>query len=125
MTGTPVPVESGPLAGQTPLAGDGPGAAHVLAIPTYSRSEEFSLLLLGRNETPFTAQEVHHFIRNVLGRLVGTGVAENIRILYGGSVKPDNAKQLIKDLTLDYNKMRQANITKELLEITTAQMALG
>jgi F-type H+-transporting ATPase subunit gamma len=37
----------------------------------------------------------------------------------------DNAKQLIKDLTLDYNKMRQANITKELLEITTAQMALG
>lgn len=37
----------------------------------------------------------------------------------------DNAQQLIKDLTLDYNKLRQANITKELLEITTAQMALG
>jgi len=33
----------------------------------------------------------------------------------------DNAKQLIKDLTLEYNKLRQANITKELLEITTAQ----
>ena len=37
----------------------------------------------------------------------------------------DNAKQLIKELTLEYNKLRQANITKELLEITTAQMALG
>ena len=37
----------------------------------------------------------------------------------------DNAGQLIKDLTLEYNKLRQANITKELLEITTAQMALG
>jgi F-type H+-transporting ATPase subunit gamma len=37
----------------------------------------------------------------------------------------DNARQLIKDLTLEYNKMRQANITKELLEITTAQMAMG
>jgi F-type H+-transporting ATPase subunit gamma len=37
----------------------------------------------------------------------------------------DNAKQLIKDLTLDYNKLRQSNITRELLEITTAQMALG
>lgn len=37
----------------------------------------------------------------------------------------DNAKQLVKDLTLEYNKLRQANITKELLEITTAQMALG
>jgi F-type H+-transporting ATPase subunit gamma len=37
----------------------------------------------------------------------------------------DNAEGLIKDLTLEYNKLRQANITKELLEITTAQMALG
>lgn len=37
----------------------------------------------------------------------------------------DNAKQLIKDLTLEYNKIRQASITKELLEISTAQMALG
>jgi F-type H+-transporting ATPase subunit gamma len=37
----------------------------------------------------------------------------------------DNARQIIKDLTLEYNKLRQANITKELLEITTAQMAVG
>ena len=37
----------------------------------------------------------------------------------------DNANDLIKDLTLQYNKMRQAAITSELLEITTAQMALG
>jgi F-type H+-transporting ATPase subunit gamma len=37
----------------------------------------------------------------------------------------DNAKQLIKDLTLEYNKMRQASITKELLEISSAAMALG
>lgn len=37
----------------------------------------------------------------------------------------DNANQFIKDLTLEYNKMRQAAITTELLEIATAQMALG
>ena len=37
----------------------------------------------------------------------------------------DNAKQLIKDLTLEYNKLRQANITKELIEITSAAMAMG
>jgi F-type H+-transporting ATPase subunit gamma len=37
----------------------------------------------------------------------------------------DNAHQFIKDLTLEYNKMRQAGITTELLEIATAQMALG
>ena len=37
----------------------------------------------------------------------------------------DNAKQLIKDLTLEYNKLRQSNITRELLEITSAAMAMG
>ena len=37
----------------------------------------------------------------------------------------DNAQEFIKDLTLEYNKMRQASITTELLEIATAQMALG
>jgi len=37
----------------------------------------------------------------------------------------DNAHEFIKDLPLEYNKMRQASITTELLEIATAQMALG
>jgi F-type H+-transporting ATPase subunit gamma len=37
----------------------------------------------------------------------------------------DNAKQIIKDLTLEYNKMRQTSITNELLEISSAQMAVA
>lgn len=37
----------------------------------------------------------------------------------------ENAKEIIKDLTLQYNKLRQAGITSELLEISTAQMALS
>ncbi len=37
----------------------------------------------------------------------------------------DNANSLIKDLTLEYNKIRQAAITTEILEISTAQMAMG
>src|SRR5258707_6686731 len=37
----------------------------------------------------------------------------------------DNAKQLVKDLTLEYNKVRQAGITTELLEIVSAQLAVG
>ena len=44
---------------------------------------------------------------------------------YTGYPMVKEAKQLIKDLTLEYNKIRQAGITTELLEITTAQMALG
>lgn len=37
----------------------------------------------------------------------------------------DNANQIVKELTLQYNKIRQASITNELLDITTAQMALS
>ncbi|MDZ4815758.1 MAG: ATP synthase F1 subunit gamma [Verrucomicrobiota bacterium] len=37
----------------------------------------------------------------------------------------DNAKQLIKDLTLEYNKVRQASITTEILEIASAQAAMS
>jgi F-type H+-transporting ATPase subunit gamma len=37
----------------------------------------------------------------------------------------DNAKQIIKDLTLEYNKLRQASITTEILEIASAQMVLS
>jgi F-type H+-transporting ATPase subunit gamma len=36
----------------------------------------------------------------------------------------DNAKDLIKDLTLEFNKVRQASITQEILEIATAAMAV-
>lgn len=41
----------------TPLASDGVAPMHVLAIPTFSRAEEFSLLLIGRSEAPFSPQE--------------------------------------------------------------------
>jgi predicted signal transduction protein with EAL and GGDEF domain len=41
----------------TPLASDGVAPMHVLAIPTFSRAEEFSLLLIGRSESPFSPQE--------------------------------------------------------------------
>jgi F-type H+-transporting ATPase subunit gamma len=37
----------------------------------------------------------------------------------------DNAQQLIRDLTLEYNKLRQSNITKELLEISSAALAMA
>ena len=37
----------------------------------------------------------------------------------------DNSEQLIKDLTLEYNKLRQVNLTKEFPEITSAAMSMG
>jgi len=49
----------------------------------------------GRNATSDQAQEVHAHIRETLTTLVGREAAEQVRIQYGGSVKPDNAAELL------------------------------
>jgi triosephosphate isomerase len=49
----------------------------------------------GRTATPQQAQEVHQFIRQWLNEHFGSPAAEQIRVLYGGSVKPENAKELM------------------------------
>jgi len=67
-----------------------------------------------------------HFVNFVVYQaLLEAKASEHSARMVAMKSATDNAKQLIKDLTLEYNKLRQANITKELLEITTAQMALG
>ena len=57
--------------------------------------------------------------------LLATRASEHSARMVAMKSATDNAKEIVKDLTLEYNKARQANITKELLEITTAQLALG
>ncbi len=49
----------------------------------------------GKVATTNQAQEVHFFIRQLLGELFGNEAAQGIRIQYGGSVKPDNAAELL------------------------------
>lgn len=49
----------------------------------------------GKTATPAQAQEAHLFVRNLISRLTDETVAQNVRILYGGSVKPDNAGELM------------------------------
>ncbi len=49
----------------------------------------------GRTATSADAQEMHAFLRGVLAGRYDTGLAEEIRILYGGSVKPANAAELL------------------------------
>jgi F-type H+-transporting ATPase subunit gamma len=67
-----------------------------------------------------------HFVNYIIFQvLLEAKASEHSARMVAMKSATDNAKQLIKDLTLEYNKLRQANITKELLEITTAQMALG
>lgn len=49
----------------------------------------------GLTPTPADVAELHGFIRGELGRLLGEGEARGLRILYGGSVKPSNASELL------------------------------
>ena len=55
----------------------------------------------GRTATAAQAQEVHAAIRKQLGQMAGAGVAAQIRIQYGGSMKPDNAKELMSQPDID------------------------
>jgi triosephosphate isomerase len=55
----------------------------------------------GKTATQQQAQEVHHFIRKVIDQIFGGGVAEETRILYGGSVNPDNIDQLMAQKDID------------------------
>jgi triosephosphate isomerase len=55
----------------------------------------------GRNATPAQAQEAHAFIRQTLREMSDETVADKIRIQYGGSVKPNNARELMSQPDID------------------------
>jgi triosephosphate isomerase len=55
----------------------------------------------GRNATDEQAQEVHAYIRQAVGRMWNKDFADRVRIIYGGSMKPENAKGLMKQPDVD------------------------
>ncbi len=55
----------------------------------------------GKNATPEQAQEVHKFIRELISTLYSKEFAEKLIIQYGGSVKPENSKDLISQPDID------------------------
>jgi triosephosphate isomerase len=55
----------------------------------------------GKVASPQQAQEVHALIRNLLHKHLGGVAAEKVRIQYGGSVKPDNAAELMGETDVD------------------------
>jgi len=55
----------------------------------------------GRTATPEIAEEMHAGIRKTLAEIFGAAAAEAVRILYGGSVKPDNIAALMKENDID------------------------
>jgi len=55
----------------------------------------------GKTATPLQAQEAHKYIRDLLTKMYGKDVASEIRIQYGGSVKPENTSDLMKQPDVD------------------------
>src|SRR4051794_5295157 len=55
----------------------------------------------GKTATPEQAQEMHAHIRKAIEKVHGSAIAESVRILYGGSVKPDNISTLMSQQDVD------------------------
>jgi len=55
----------------------------------------------GRNATPAQAQEAHAFVRHTLAEMADKATADRVRIQYGGSVKPENARELMSQRDID------------------------
>jgi len=80
---------------QAALAGISPAVAFTVAY------EPVWAIGTGRTATPAQAGEAHHFIRDWLGRNLSPVAGERTQLLYGGSVKPDNFGELLKQPDVD------------------------
>ena len=67
----------------------------------------------GKNATPEQAQEVHLFIRKLLAHLSSETIAREVRIIYGGSVKPDNIELLAAQEDIDGALVGGASLSAE------------
>jgi triosephosphate isomerase len=77
----------------------------------------------GLTATPQQAQEAHNLIRKLLAEMYDAELAEEIRILYGGSVKPDNAAELMHQQDVDGVLVGGASLkADDFLEIIRAAM---
>ncbi|MFA5059039.1 MAG: triose-phosphate isomerase [Candidatus Omnitrophota bacterium] len=66
----------------------------------------------GKTATPAQAQEVHQFIRSLLVKMFDEKVASEVRIQYGGSVKPENTAELISQKDIDGALVGGASLTE-------------
>jgi triosephosphate isomerase len=79
----------------------------------------------GKVATTAQAQEVHAFIRSLLATLFGDTVAQKIRILYGGSMKPANASELLAQRDIDGGLIGGASLeARSFLDLIQAAAAV-
>jgi len=78
----------------------------------------------GKVATTEQAQEVHAFIRGLLVKLFGDAIAQKVRILYGGSMKPANAPELLAQKDIDGGLIGGAALeARSFVELVTAAVA--
>jgi triosephosphate isomerase len=79
----------------------------------------------GKVATTEQAQEVHAFIRGLLTKLFTEPVAQKVRILYGGSMKPSNASELLAQKDIDGGLIGGASLeARSFVELVTAAAAV-
>jgi triosephosphate isomerase (TIM) len=95
--------ESGKTAGvlKRQVTGAFAGITPEAAAPIVIAYEPVWAIGTGKTATPEIAADAHRIIRAEVAKLLGEAVAASIRILYGGSVKPDNATSLISQEEID------------------------
>lgn len=75
----------------------------------------------GETATPDQAQEIHAFVRQLIASEYGSSVANEVSILYGGSVKPDNAKEIFANPDVDGGLIGGASLkADDFLQIVSA-----
>ncbi len=67
----------------------------------------------GETASPDQAQDMHAFIRKTLADKYGNDIAESVSILYGGSVKPSNAKEIFSKPDVDGGLIGGASLKAE------------
>ncbi|HRG56848.1 MAG TPA: triose-phosphate isomerase, partial [Lacunisphaera sp.] len=79
----------------------------------------------GKVATTEQAQEVHAYIRDLLTKLYGAPLAQKVRILYGGSMKPANAPELLAQKDIDGGLIGGASLeAKSFIELVRAADAV-
>ncbi len=86
---------------KTQVNGAFAGVTPDMARPIVIAYEPVWAIGTGKTATPEMAADAHRIIRAEIAKILGGPIAENMRILYGGSVKPDNATALLTQEEID------------------------
>ena len=110
---------------QTQLEGALEGVSKEQATSVVVAYEPVWAIGTGKVATTEQAQEVHAFIRSLLVKLFGDAIAQKVRILYGGSMKPSNAPELLAQKDIDGGLIGGASLElRSFVELVKAAAAV-